>query len=308
MSFVPYFDHISLGVASVEEAAKFIIQELGGSANIGGFGTGFRGCDWIFGNGGKLETIEPYGSASQFLHRFVEKRKGIGGGIHHINFKVKDIHAARKRAEQLGYTIVGFDDKSPVWKEFFLSPKEALGIVVQFAEMNLSEEDEKTAGSLDDGTWGKCFTFTPYVGKLSSPDLNTPANARRKNGQELHLSGLHLRVPSTHAHDAARLYTSLLNAHCELVTSRLSRYTWPTSSMYVMVHVDTPQPSLTGSSKAAEPEPLFIELSLMSSSTSSSYQTNKFVEASSSQWQPPKGQVHHLGARFVLSSDIKSRF
>lgn len=38
------------------------------------------------------------------------------------------------RAESAGYGIVGRDDSDPEWKEAFLHPKQALGIVVQFAE------------------------------------------------------------------------------------------------------------------------------------------------------------------------------
>ena len=38
------------------------------------------------------------------------------------------------RAESAGYDIIGRDESDPEWKEAFLHPKQALGIVVQFAE------------------------------------------------------------------------------------------------------------------------------------------------------------------------------
>ena len=38
------------------------------------------------------------------------------------------------RAQEEGYNVVGRDDSDPSWKEAFLHPKQALGIVVQFAE------------------------------------------------------------------------------------------------------------------------------------------------------------------------------
>ena len=78
-----------------------------------------------------IEIIVPDGPPGGFLHRFIAAR---GAGPHHVTFKVPDIHAALDRARALGYEPVGFDDRSPSWKEAFLHPKQAQGIVVQFAE------------------------------------------------------------------------------------------------------------------------------------------------------------------------------
>ena len=66
-----------------------------------------------------------------FLHRFLAQR---GPGIHHVTFTVPSLSEACDRARAHGYLIVGYDDSDPEWKEAFLRPKEALGIVVQFAE------------------------------------------------------------------------------------------------------------------------------------------------------------------------------
>ena len=65
------------------------------------------------------------------MHRFLAAR---GPGVHHVTFKVPDIVAAAERVRSFGYDVVGFNDDFPYWKELFVHPKQALGIVIQLAE------------------------------------------------------------------------------------------------------------------------------------------------------------------------------
>ncbi len=51
-----------------------------------------------------------------------------------MTFRVRSLDEACRRAVAHGYQIVGRDDSNPQWKEAFLHPKQALGIVVQLAE------------------------------------------------------------------------------------------------------------------------------------------------------------------------------
>lgn len=51
-----------------------------------------------------------------------------------MTFRVPSLDAACERALGHGYQIVGYDASNPEWKEAFLHPKQALGIVVQLAE------------------------------------------------------------------------------------------------------------------------------------------------------------------------------
>jgi catechol 2,3-dioxygenase-like lactoylglutathione lyase family enzyme len=90
----------------------------------------FAWGSWRFANGARIEIIEPRGDDG-FLHRFLALR---GPGIHHVTFKVPSLRRACDRAEAHGYRVVGYDDRNRYWKEAFLHPKEALGIVVQLAE------------------------------------------------------------------------------------------------------------------------------------------------------------------------------
>jgi catechol 2,3-dioxygenase-like lactoylglutathione lyase family enzyme len=114
----------------VDDALEFLVGTLGGRPASGGRGKGFRFACWGYAGGGRIEVIEPYGDDS-FLHRFLAQR---GPGIHHVTFKVPSLRAVCDRAEARGYEIVGYDDSAADWKTAFLHPRQALGIVVQFAQ------------------------------------------------------------------------------------------------------------------------------------------------------------------------------
>ncbi|HEY3067715.1 MAG TPA: VOC family protein [Methylomirabilota bacterium] len=124
------FDHIAIAVPSLAAAPAFLVGVLGGVPAFGANGGGFRFGQWRFANRARIEVLEPAGRAS-FLHRFLAAH---GPGVHHVTFKVPSLAEACARAEARGYSIVGYDDSYPSWKEAFLHPKQALGIVVQFAE------------------------------------------------------------------------------------------------------------------------------------------------------------------------------
>ncbi|HKQ65871.1 MAG TPA: hypothetical protein VJZ73_12730, partial [Methylomirabilota bacterium] len=78
------------------------------------------------------------GNDGGFLHRFIAQR---GPGIHHVTFTVPSLAEACERARRQGYSIVGYDDSDPEWSEAFLHPREAQGIVVQFAQTNATHAD-----------------------------------------------------------------------------------------------------------------------------------------------------------------------
>jgi len=124
------FDHVAIGLPRISDAAPFLSGELGGVPDAGRPSGVFTWATYRYEGGGCIEIIEPLGP-SGFLHRFLAER---GPGIHHVTFKVPSIVDACARAEAAGYGIVGRDDSDRSWKEAFLHPKQALGIVVQFAE------------------------------------------------------------------------------------------------------------------------------------------------------------------------------
>jgi catechol 2,3-dioxygenase-like lactoylglutathione lyase family enzyme len=124
-------DHVAIGVVDLKPAGEFLVDELAAEFLGAGPGPGYRMGQWRFSNGGRLELLEPNGDPDSFMKRFVE---GPGPGIHHVTFKVPDLAIACDRVRAAGYEIVGYSDAKAAWREAFLHPKQAQGIVVQFAE------------------------------------------------------------------------------------------------------------------------------------------------------------------------------
>jgi len=163
---------------------------------------------------------EPAG-VDGFLHRFLAQR---GPGIHHVTFTVPNLEAACDRARAHGYSIVGYDDSDPEWKEAFLHPREAQGIVVQFAESHAE------APSPDPSRTGQ--------GRSASP---------REPAPQITVLGLRL---SARSRERARTQWG------KVVQGQLSDgrdgalvFRWPGSFMYVAVEIDA----------AREEGPLWIE-------------------------------------------------
>lgn len=132
-------DHVAIGLPRLADAMPFVAGELGGRPTIGGPNVAFRGGQWRLANGALLELIEPAGPPDGFLHRFLAAR---GPGVHHVTFKVPSLAAAIAHCRELGYEVVGIFDAHPAWKEAFLHPKQAQGIVVQLAEAHPELGDE----------------------------------------------------------------------------------------------------------------------------------------------------------------------
>ncbi len=126
------FDHIAIAVPRLAEAEAVLAGALGGRSTFGMTTAEYRFWHWRYEGGGDLEALEPAG-ADGFLHRFIARR---GPGIHHVTFTVPSLAEACDRARTHGHSIVGYDDSDPEWSEAFLHPKQAQGIVVQFAETN----------------------------------------------------------------------------------------------------------------------------------------------------------------------------
>ena len=135
------FDHIAIGMSRMVDATEMLVGTLGGIPAYGQPSGVFRWGSWTFEGGGTIEILEPMGDHG-FLHRFLDER---GPGVHHVTFKVPSLDEITARAERAGYDVVGRDDTDPDWKEAFLHPKQALGIVVQFAESAGGDDGPQSA-------------------------------------------------------------------------------------------------------------------------------------------------------------------
>lgn len=131
---VERFDHVSAAVWDIDGALP-MVEVMGGRYRNGGDSArgGFRFAQFRLPGGAKLELIQPLDGAGpdHFLVRFLRSR---GEGIHHLTFKVLDLHRAVARARDLGFDVVGVDDSDPGWKEAFVHPRSAHGVLIQLAE------------------------------------------------------------------------------------------------------------------------------------------------------------------------------
>jgi methylmalonyl-CoA/ethylmalonyl-CoA epimerase len=195
-------DHIAIALPRIADAPSVLVAVLGGVPERMRPAGAFRWASWTYVGGGRIEILEPTG-ADGFLHRFLAAH---GPGVHHVTFKVPDLDWICRRAERHGYGIVGRDESDPTWKEAFLHPKQALGIVVQLTEVGAAPPGDP--GDLPPGLPG------------------APAPVR--------ILGLRMR-----AHSRERALTQwhdILRA--EVDEGDALTFRWPGSPMRILVEVD----------------------------------------------------------------------
>ena len=137
-------DHVAVAAERWEDAWPRYAAELGGRWVNGGETAGFAAHQMEYANGMRLELIRPHAvEDNDFMRRFLDRN---GPGPHHLTFKVDDIEAALAAAESAGFRPVGVDLTWEEWKEAFLHPKDAPGVVVQLAESHGEWQSEPAAG------------------------------------------------------------------------------------------------------------------------------------------------------------------
>jgi len=127
-------DHISVAVRDLQKAKTFFLDGLGGRElfSMPMSPQKYRWTTIELGTSCFLELIDPL-EKDGFLHRFLETR---GEGPHHITFQVNDIQETRRVLKERGIPTFGFSEELPGWKELYIHPKNAFGMLIQFAEFN----------------------------------------------------------------------------------------------------------------------------------------------------------------------------
>jgi glyoxalase/bleomycin resistance protein/dioxygenase superfamily protein len=198
-------DHIAIAMERLADAPSVLVGDLGGRPAYGSSSGLYNFGQWRFAGGGRLEVLEPRGRDG-FLRRFLAEH---GPGIHHVTFKVPSLTEACARAEAHGHSIVGYDDSDPEWKEAFLHPKRALGIVVQLAESSQAGEDI-------------------LAGWQPPPGPQNPPPAVR-------LLGLRMRAESEHR--ARAQWEVVLEGSCERQSPSELVFQWPHSPLRIIVEI-----------------------------------------------------------------------
>ena len=167
-------DHVSIAVKDQEEAERFFRDILGAIAGSGAGDPALKFIWQVFSLGdlSRLEIISPAEKGS-FLDGFLEGREG---GVHHITLQTPDIHKAMVHLEAQGIPFFGYNEyPGGEWKEIFIHPRHAFGVLVQIAEFEaadwLSEKEKFPPGTrwqVEKTNTGATLIFAhPGGGKIS---------------------------------------------------------------------------------------------------------------------------------------------
>jgi len=131
---VEALDHTAVAVHDLQ-AALPLYRDLLGGAPSGYERISSKGFAWMslrYPNGSQVELLVPTGPG--FLQDFLARR---GEGAHHMTFIVRDLRVAVERAKAAGLRIVDEDYREPRLQEAFISPRSAVGTIVQLAQTNM---------------------------------------------------------------------------------------------------------------------------------------------------------------------------
>ena len=167
-------DHVSLAVNDRDKALHFFQNILGAipGADMVDDHLNFRWTIFSLGDLSRLEIINPSGEGS-FLEGFLSDKKD--GGIHHMTLETPNIEAAMKVLDENNIPYFGRNDIGEIWKELFIHPRDAFGVLIQIAQFNpgdwLGEEVKFPAGTrwnVDKNDGGCCLTLAhPGGGKVA---------------------------------------------------------------------------------------------------------------------------------------------
>jgi methylmalonyl-CoA/ethylmalonyl-CoA epimerase len=196
-------DHLAVGTPGLSGGWELFAGVLGGTWAYGGDSPGFRWGQLKFAAGPKIELLTPTGGPdAAFLERFLDAR---GAGPHHFNFLVTDIAETLARIRAAGLEPIGVNLAHPGWKEAFLHPRAAHGIVIQVAQQ---------------------------AGTPASPpprELPEPGSPSRLDLIEHHVSDLD---------GAVRLFRDVLDGELEAAGTGAAELTWPGGKRVRLVRDD----------------------------------------------------------------------
>jgi len=129
-------DHVSIALRDTEfDKALYFFKTVLGA--IPGVGLEIDGTNYFWqlfslGDLSRLELMKPTGEGS-FLDNFLKDKKG---GVHHITLETPDIEKAKRILDEHHIPYFGYHDLGPVWKELFIHPRDAFGVLVQIAQFD----------------------------------------------------------------------------------------------------------------------------------------------------------------------------
>ncbi len=145
-------DHISIAVKDYTKALHFFKDILGAIPGAGAQNKNMK-YHWqifSFGDLSRLELIHPL-EEDTFLTNFLNKNKN--GGLHHISLQTPDIQHAMHTLDDHNIPYFGYNEYGDFWKELFIHPKDAFGVLIQIAEFNPDDWLDKSLVFPKDQKW-----------------------------------------------------------------------------------------------------------------------------------------------------------
>ncbi len=145
-------DHVSIAVKDGEQASRFFIDLLGAVPGAAASDPimKYRWQIMSLGDLSRLEVIYPTDKGS-FLDNFLKNKEG---GVHHITLQTPDLQAAIQKLKAHHIPYFGYNEYAGAyWKEIFIHPKDAFGVLVQIAEFNANDWLADSEKFNDGQTW-----------------------------------------------------------------------------------------------------------------------------------------------------------
>jgi catechol 2,3-dioxygenase-like lactoylglutathione lyase family enzyme len=197
-------DHLAIGTPALTDGWDLFGGVLGGTWAYGGDSPGYWWGQLRFAAGPKIELLTPTGgSDAAFLKRFLAAR---GAGPHHFSFLVPDIEGALARIQASGIEPIGVNLANPDWREAFLHPRHAYGIVIQVAQQG------------------------------GSPPRSSPPRALPEPGPPARLDLIEYHVGDLDG--ALRLFRDVLDGRLEAADAGTAELTWPGGERIRLVRQD----------------------------------------------------------------------
>jgi len=130
-------DHVSLAVKDYEGAVEFFTKILGATSQYNGTDNNMKYYweTFALGDLSRFEIIKPTAEGS-FLENFFKNKEG---GIHHLVLQTPDIEMTKDILEKNNIPYFGFQNYGERWKELFIHPKDAFGVLLQIGEFKATD-------------------------------------------------------------------------------------------------------------------------------------------------------------------------
>jgi methylmalonyl-CoA/ethylmalonyl-CoA epimerase len=160
-------DHVSLAVKDYKGAVEFYTKILGAISQYNGTDNILKYYweTFALGDLSRLEIIKPTGKGS-FLDNFLRNREG---GIHHLVLQTPNIEMTKNVLENNNIPYFGYINYGDSWKELFIHPKDAFGVLLQIAEFKAKDWLDPSWGMPKGEKWSVTKNDEMYLLSFAHP-------------------------------------------------------------------------------------------------------------------------------------------